>query len=322
MKEIIISKIDAGKRVDKYVRKVLSDAPLSFIYRLFRIKDIKVNAKRVSINYILQENDILRIYVSDEQLKEFNKPNALRPVKANINIIYEDENILIVNKPRGILIHGDEKEKRITLTNQVLNYLYEKKEYNPDNKSFIPAPCHRLDRNTSGLVIFGKKTTILQALYTLFKNRESIEKYYLLLVNGTLKKDGEINVPLIKDEKEGIVKVASNNENGKPASTRYFIKENFLDKTLLEAELITGRTHQLRVHFAYINHPICGDNKYGNFMLNKNFSKTYNFEDQFLHAYKIKFNNLNGELKYLSNKEFTAPLPLNMEAILKSLRGK
>lgn len=319
MKEILIKEIDEGKRVDKYVRKVLNEAPLSFIYKLFRIKDVKINNKKVDISYILKAGDILRIYVSDDQLKEFSKTKPIENIKSNLNIIYEDENILIVNKPRGILIHGDENEKRLTLANQVLNYLYNKHEYDPNNKAFTPGPAHRLDRNTSGLVIFGKKVSILQELYDLFKERDALNKYYLALVNGKLKKQGEINASLEKDENKGIVKVSTSNK-AKTAITKYKVQETFMDKTLLEAELITGRTHQLRVHFAYINHPICGDSKYGDFTLNKIFEKNYNFHDQFLHAYKISFKEIHGKLSYLSNKTFVAPLDKDEKRIIEKLK--
>lgn len=321
MKEIIITKQDEGKRIDKYVRKVLSDAPLSFIYRLFRKKDVKINNKPKDISYILKDQDVLRIYVTDKQLVEFAKPKEMHKVKVNLDIIYEDENILIINKPRGILIHGDASEKRMTLSNQVLNYLYSKGEYNPANNGFIPGPAHRLDRNTSGVVIFGKKITILQELYELFKNRDAISKCYLLLVNGVIKKDGIIDAPLLKDEEKGLVKV-DYGLNSKTAITKYFVRHNYSEYTLIESELITGRTHQLRVHFAFIDHPICGDNKYGNFSLNKKFSKDFNFDNQFLHAYKLEFKDVKGQLSYLSNKVFQAPLPKDEESILKRLKEK
>ncbi len=322
MKEIIVSKSDEGKRIDKYVRKILSDAPLSFIYKLFRVKDIKINNKKVDISYILKENDILRIYITDQQLNEFNKPTILKPVKHKIDIVYEDENILIVNKPRGILIHGDINEKRMTLANQVLNYLHEKNEYDPNNSSFTPSPAHRLDRNTSGLVVFGKTVIALQELYELFKEKNSISKFYTLLVDGVLKNNGVIDYPLLKDETKGIVKVSLNNPLAKSSITKYKVIENFKNYTLVEAELVTGRTHQLRVHFAYIKHPICGDNKYGNFTLNKKFSKEYLFHDQFLHASCLKFYEVKGKLSYLSNRTFVAKLPKEEEKIIKILKGE
>lgn len=318
MKEITITKIDEGKRADKYVRSFLSEAPLSFIYKLFRKKDIKVNNKPIDIAYLLKEHDVLKIYVTDAQLEEFNKPKVIKNVKYNLDIVYEDENILILNKPRGILIHGDEEEKRLTLSNQVLNYLYAKGEYEPNSHNFTPSPAHRLDRNTSGIVVFGKKNTILQELYELFKNKDAIEKHYYLLVEGIIKKNGVLNYPLLKDESKGVVRV---DKNGKTALTEYVVKENFANKTLIEANLITGRTHQLRVHFAHFNHPICGDKKYGNYDANKVFKKKYDFDDQFLHAKSISFHDVGGQLSYLNGREFIAKLPKIEEDIITSLRG-
>ena len=132
MKEILIKKEFSNQRADKFVRKFLNDAPLSFIYKLFRKKDVKVNKHWIKQNYILRENDLLEIYVSDAQLLEFNNPKKIENIQVNLNIIYEDKNILVVNKPTGILIHGDENEKRITLSNKVLSYLYNKHEFNPN----------------------------------------------------------------------------------------------------------------------------------------------------------------------------------------------
>ena len=132
MKEILIKKEFSNQRADKFVRKFLNDAPLSFIYKLFRKKDVKVNKHWIKQNYILQENDLLEIYVSDAQLLEFNNPKKIENIQVNLNIIYEDKNILVVNKPTGILIHGDENEKRITLSNKFLSYLYNINEFNPN----------------------------------------------------------------------------------------------------------------------------------------------------------------------------------------------
>ena len=321
MKEFKITKKDASQRIDKYIKKVLSDAPLSFIYRLFRVKDIKVNGKRVPISYILNEGDIISIYISDKLLEELSTKKEIVPVKSNIDIVYEDENILIVNKPRGILVHGDINEKRMTLTNQVLNYLYSKNEYDPKNEvGFVPSPAHRLDRNTSGLVLFGKNMLSLQTLFDMFKDKENVSKYYLALLNGHIKEKGEINVPLLKDEKTGIVKVSSLQNGGKSALTKYELVEKYIDKSLVKAKLITGRTHQLRVHFSFINHPIVGDSKYGDFKLNKQIEKEFSFKDQFLHAFRIEFHNIEGELSYLSNKSFEAPLPKKEKEILEILR--
>ncbi len=302
------------------MRKYLDGAPLSFIYKLFRIKDVKVNGKRISKDYILQENDFMQIYVTDKQLEEFSNTRLIVKSNINLDIVYEDKNILIVNKPSGILIHGDENEKRITLTNVILNYLFEKNEFNPSNHTFVPAPCHRLDRNTSGLVIFAKNIESLHILEELFKTKEEINKEYLTLVCGKLYGENKIEAPLFKDEKNNMVKVKSVSEGGKYALTYYKVLETFENCTLLNVKIVTGRTHQIRVHLSYINHPVLGDSKYGNFSMNKIFLEKYHYQNQFLHAYKIEFKNIEGCLSYLSNKTFIANLPNKEESILKSIQ--
>ena len=322
MKEILIKKEFSNQRADKFVRKFLNDAPLSFIYKLFRKKDVKVNKHWIKQNYILQENDLLEIYVSDAQLLEFNNPKKIENIQVNLNIIYEDKNILVVNKPTGILIHGDENEKRITLSNKVLSYLYNKHEFNPNEQGFIPGPVHRLDRNTSGVVIFAKNIIASQLLMEAFKNHEGITKHYLALVKGKINKSGEINAPLIKDANTGLVKVDSISQNAKTAITTYELIDYKDDLSLVDVLLVTGRTHQIRVHFAYINHPLVGDNKYGDFAFNKEFKKKYNFENQFLHAYSLSFINLKGELSYLNNKVFSAKLDEKKNEILSKIYTK
>ena len=316
MKKIIISSKEANQRVDKYVKKFLNEAPLSFIYKLFRKKDVKINKHWVKENYILQEGDELAIYISDSQLEEFNKPKELKKANLNHQIIYEDENILIVNKPRGLLVHGDQNEKTVTLANDVMSYLYFKGEYDPKEKGFIPAPAHRLDRNTSGLVVFAKNLISLQELEELFKNKDDIEKEYLALVKGKVDQKLEINSPLLKDENTGIVKIS---KNGKSALTFVEKVKFYKDFTLVKVVILTGRTHQIRVHLSSVNHPIIGDSKYGDFKLNKEFKDRYNFENQFLHAYRLSFKNIKGQLSYLSNKEFCAPLPKQEEDLLLKL---
>lgn len=323
MKEIIISESNQGQRVDKFVRKFLNDAPLSFIYKLFRIKDVKVNDKRIQSTYILKKGDVLKIYVSDSQLADFSSPKAVVKFKSNLNIIYEDENILIINKPSGLLVHGDEQEKRRTLANQIINYLYEKGEYNPDDSlGFTPSPCHRLDRNTSGLVVFAKNMESLKELEILFKDKTNLKKEYLALVAGRLFNDGKIDAPLYKNEKTKTVSVCPISKGGKSALTYYKTIQTFRDCSLMSIQIITGRTHQIRVHFSYIKHPILGDSKYGDFNINKRFDSAFNYKNQFLHAHKLEFLKLEGKLSYLSGKIFVAPLFEKEENIINKLKEK
>ena len=316
MISLLVTSKDANQRVDKYVKKYLNEAPLSFIYKLFRKKDVKINKHWVKENYILQEGDELTIYITDEQIKEFNKPKEIKKASLNHPIIFEDENILIVDKPRGLLVHGDQNEKSVTLANEVINYLYFKNEYDPKDKGFIPAPAHRLDRNTSGLVVFAKNLMSLQQLEELFKDKDNIEKHYLALVKGVVDQKLEIDSPLLKDEKTGTVRIA---KGGKSALTFVEKVKIYGDFSLVDVQILTGRTHQIRVHLASVNHPVVGDSKYGDFKVNKEFKDLYGFENQFLHAYKLKFKKLDGKLSYLSNKEFVSKLPSDEEKIIKNL---
>ena len=316
-----ITNKDCNQRIDKFLKRMLKDAPVSFLYKMFRQKDVKVNGKKANIDYILKEGDVVDIYLKEDLLNQFHKEALLRPVKADFPILYEDDNILVIDKPKGLLVHGDEGEKRITLQNMVLNYLKDKREWDPDSLTgFIPSPAHRLDRNTSGIVIFGKNLPALQELLTLFRERTQIEKRYTLLVRGTTSERGEINYPLIKDSNKKMVKVGTIQKGAKPALTRFHrIKSYTCGFSLVEAELLTGRTHQLRVHFAAIGHPIVGDSKYGDFKVNENFEKLYGLKNQFLHASYFKFDKIDGVLSYLSGKEFNSSLPEKEQKILSSI---
>lgn len=309
-----VSEKDSGTTLEKYVRKKLNIAPLSFIYKLFRKKDVKVNGHCQDRKYIIKEDEVISLYVTDTQLAQFQKNKEIETID-NISslIVYEDENILIINKPRGILVQKDRQET-ISLTEQVLSYLSFKGEYNPALNTFTPSPAHRIDRNTSGLVVFGKNNKTLQYLGKLFQEKDKIVKHYYALVKGNVKKDGTIEAPLFKDERNNRVFVS---DDGKQALTKYHVVKNYKDFTLLEIIILTGRTHQIRVHMAYISHPIIGDSKYGDFSLNKEFEQKYNFRNQFLHAYRLDFNDVDTPIDNLKNKIVEIEMPREMKEILK-----
>lgn len=321
--EFTVTKLDANQRIDKFLRKVLQQAPLSFIYKMFRQKDVKVNGKKEKIDYILKENDVVSIYLKEDLYNKFHENYQVKPVKSNMNILYEDDNVCIVNKPKGLLVHGDEGEKRITLQNIFVNYLIKKGEFDPKNQTgFLPGPVHRLDRNTSGIVIMGKNLPTMQALFELFREKEHIEKSYWALVKGDdIPTSGKIDKPLMKDSTKGKVKVGRIEQGAKKALTEYKVVKRYSGFSLVEAKLITGRTHQLRVHFASIGHPIVGDGKYGDFLVNAEFDSLYGLKNQFLHARTFEFLDLEGFLSYLSYKKIVAPLPEIEQKILDGLKA-
>ena len=305
MQEFVIQNSENGLTLEKYVFKVLPAAPLSFIYKLFRKKDIKVNGHHEDKKFRLTANDVVAIYISDEQIKEFQKEKALNPnLKIKDWIIYEDDNVIFINKPRGLLVQKSAPQDE-SLDQLVIEYLMATNQYNPDKeKGFVPGPAHRLDRNTSGIVAFGKNHDTLTMLFDLFQDHDLINKHYLALVVGSVEKDKDIiTAPLKKGEKNNKVVVA---KDGKSAQTVYKVLKRFNGFTLLDVTLLTGRTHQIRVHMSYINHPIVGDAKYGNFAINKEFKDKYRFASQFLHAYKLGFGELKYPLNNLSKKEFVA----------------
>ena len=305
MKEFIINDSENGLTLEKYAFKVLPTAPMSLIYKLFRKKDIKVNGHHEDKKYRLNSGDTIRIYLSDEQFDEFQKVKALSPnQKIKDWIIYEDKNVLFINKPRGLLVQKAAPNDE-SLDQLVIEYLMATNQYDPNKElGFVPGPAHRLDRNTSGIVAFGKNHDALTMLFDLFKNHDLINKHYLALVVGSIEKDKDmITAPLKKDEKNNKVIVS---KDGKSAKTVYKVMKRYQNYTLLDVTLLTGRTHQIRVHMSYINHPIVGDSKYGNFEANKEFKYKYHFDNQFLHAYKIGFGDLKEPLSNLSRKEFIA----------------
>ena len=316
MKEITIDKANEGQRIEKFVRRFLSEAPLGFIYKAFRKKDIKVNGHWVHKDAILHEGDVVRIYVTDQQMADFAKPKEVEAKPLNHPIVYEDENVLLVDKPAGLLVMGDEHEKRVTLVNDVLSYLYGKGEFNPRNHAFVPAPAHRLDRNTSGIVCFGKTDAALKELTALFKERENIDKRYLALVVGVPENEGSIDAPLLKDAKTGLVKVSP---EGKEAHTKYRLLETNGEVSLIECELLTGRTHQIRVHLSSIGHPIIGDGKYGDFEMNRLYKSKYGVNYQFLIAHSLTFKQTSGVLSNLNGKTFKNALTSEQKSLLERL---
>ena len=223
-------------------------------------------------------------------------------------IIYEDENLVIINKPRGLLLQQDGDPSHLSLDNLVLKYL---------NKTAMPV--HRLDKDTSGICVFAKNNKAADEMGKIFNDHRQIEKHYLTLVAGQITEDGVVDAPLRKSFERKKMVVAPLKSGAKSAITKYHPIKNFKEYTLLDISLLTGRTHQIRAHMSYIRHHVVGDIKYGDYKINNIFKREFGFENQFLHAYKLKFLDIKGSLNYLKNKEFSCNLPPELEEILKKL---
>ena len=304
MKELTIGANDAGQRLDRFLAKAVPLLPASLAQKYIRIKRIKCNGARAERDQRLQAGDVLQLYINDEFFDKPREDNAYLTVATpKINIVYEDENIILVDKHPGLAVHPhDGAEYGRTLIDHIQAYLYQKREWSPRGEnSFAPALCNRIDRNTGGIVIAAKNAETLRIINQKIKDRE-MDKRYLAIVEGTPKpQKGSLKGYLFKDAKKNRVFVTDTPQTGaKSCQTNYQVIASDKGLSLVECELITGRTHQIRAQFAHAGHPLLGDGKYGK--LNKNYDRNF----QALYSYKLtfKFTTDAGILSYLDGKVF------------------
>ncbi len=302
MREIKIEKNDSGQRLDKFLSKKFKTMPKSLMYKYIRTKYIKLNGKKTTPETFLCDGDILTFYIKDEFFEE-KKNYDFQKASKELNILYEDENLMLIDKKVGVIVHQDSSYGSDALVQRVLRYLFEKGQYNPESEnSFTPALVNRIDRNTGGIVIAAKNAQSLRTLNEKLKNRE-IVKTYLCIAKGKMPKKSDIIKAFhIKNEKTNMVKIYDKEvENSKEIITEYKVLDTNGDLSLLEVVLHTGRTHQIRAHLSHIGHPLLGDEKYGDKRLNaKN-----NMKRQALYSYKLTFDfSSSCPLDYINGKTF------------------
>ncbi len=308
MRILKVNKNDAGQRLDKFLSKAVKGLPTSLMYKYIRTKKIKRNRARTEAAVMLCEGDEIQLFIRDEF---FGTPEqdtgALTRIRPKIDVVYEDEHILLVHKRPGVLVHEDEDAQDNTLIMHIKAYLAGKGEYDPEaEQSFAPALCNRIDRNTGGIVIAAKDAEALRAMNEKIR-RDEVRKFYYCIVHGRMpKKNDTLRAWLRKDTSRHTVEVTDAPLHGsKEIITKYRVVAERGDESLLEVELITGRTHQIRAHLAHIGHPLLGDGKYG---VNRN-DRARGYKYQALYAYRLifDFEDASGVLGYLRGREVILP---------------
>ena len=314
MREFKINSNDAGQRLDKFIQKAVKGMPISLMYKAIRLKKIKVNRKRAEQKQILELGDTVQMFLSEDLFSDKITDNELLKIKTDLNIVYEDENILICDKAPGVLVHSGDGDGKVsgqgdaadrnTLIYHIQAYLAQKGEYDPlAEQSFAPALCNRIDRNTGGMVIAAKNAPTLRDVNERIKENK-VSKKYLCAVHGALpQKTDTLCDFLVKDAKNNKVRVLKNKVPGaKEIITKYKLLAHNKEKdiTLVEVELVTGRTHQIRAHMASIGNPLLGDGKYG---INEK-DRRMGYKHQALYSYKLTFLDCDDTISYLNGTTF------------------
>lgn len=321
MKLITVHKQEEGQRLVKLLGAYLKEAPNSFFYKMLRKKNITLNGKKADGTEKLKCGDEIRLFLSDETYEKFAgkvQPKEKFPM-AKLNIVYEDSNVIFINKPAGVLSQKSVPSD-VSLNEYLLGYLEKSGQWKQEeSKAFRPSVCNRLDRNTSGLVICGKSMAGLQQMAALLKDR-SLHKYYLCLVKGVMTESQHLEGYLLKDENSNQVKIFQKETEGAAhIITEYEPLYTEGETTLLKVTLVTGKSHQIRAHLSSIGHPIIGDPKYGERKVNAFFRETHGIKNQMLHAWKLTFPELAEPLDNLSEKSFEAePAGLMKQYLMKA----
>lgn len=325
MREIVIEKNEAGQRLDKFLAKYMNEASKSFFYKMMRKKNITLNGKKCEGNEKLAEGDVVKLFLADDTIEKFSSVQVQEVKKVDLDILYEDDEIILVNKPAGMLSQKA-KETDESLVEYLIDYLLGSGKLTESGlRAFRPSVCNRLDRNTSGIVAAGKSLAGLQMLSGVFKDR-SIHKYYQCLVSGEIRDVKTVDGWLLKDEKKNQVRILTEaeakrfggrdgDEEPKRIRTKYEPIATDGRFTLLKVTLLTGRSHQIRAHLASLGHPIVGDSKYGGVSKVNPSGRTVKY--QLLHSYRLEFPKLAEPFAYLSMRVFEAPLPGYFGSVLK-----
>lgn len=318
MKEYIIRENEAGQRLDKYLGKLLREAPKSFFYKMLRKKNITLNGKKAQGGEKLKSGDTVRLFLGDETFEKLQGKETVGRAYQKLSILYEDQDVILINKPAGMLSQPAKKQDGPSLVEYLTGYLLASGSLTEEELlTFRPSVCNRLDRNTSGIVAAGKTLAGLQMLSELFHDR-TMHKFYLCLVKGQVKTEKYIKGYLHKDNACNKVEITQEEREGAvPIETEYVPLGSNQEMTLLLVRLITGRTHQIRAHLAYEGHPVLGDSKYGDSGFNRRYGERCRLNSQLLHAYRMEFPTLEGRFSGLSGKKVTAPVPAKFLSVLK-----